>query len=200
MPKVTGHRHNYPLCPLTFSQIGYKHQHIQQQHSKNPQRFPCTICGNVLTRKHNLKIHLATVHAEQKPCYRCEYCNARFTRKSNRQRHQRNINGRICREQDVNLQIHPQHLSESDNFQDEWMFVESRPIEHSDYDICPCGQPGIKSYFFLENKYNGIHTFVGSSCIRNLDPRASTVIRYFKHIMENSVQAKYKGQDSRGLQ
>ena len=56
------------------------------------------------------------------------------------------------------------------------------------------------SHFFLENKYNGNHTFVGSTCIRNINPRVTTVIRYFKHIMEKDVQGIYKGQDNPGLQ
>ena len=78
--------------------------------------------------------------------------------------------------------------------------MESRPIEPGNYDICPCGQTEIKSYFFLENKYNGNRTFVGSDCIRNIDPRVTTVIRYFNHILENPVRGEYKGQDNSDLQ
>jgi len=63
----------------------------------------------------------------------------------------RRVHGRICREQDMNLHLHLQHLSEGDDFQDEWVFVESRPIEPGEHDVCPCGQTPIQSYFFIEN-------------------------------------------------
>ena len=61
----------------------------------------------------------------------------------------RKVHGRICREQDINLFLHLQHLSEEEeDFQGEWMFVESRPIEADEHNICPCGQKGIQAYFF----------------------------------------------------
>ena len=60
--------------------------------------------------------------------------------------------GRICREQEINLQLHLQHLSESDDFQEEKQFVESRPIERGEHKVCHCGQAPIESYSFLENK------------------------------------------------
>ena len=40
----------------------------------------------------------------------------------------RRVHGRNCREQEVNLQLHLQHLSEETDFKNEWMFVESRPV------------------------------------------------------------------------
>ena len=147
-----------------------------------------------------MKIHVETVHADQKPRYRCWFCLTAFTRKSARQTHMRCVHGRICQEQEINLHLHLQHLSEEDDFQNEWMFVESKPIEQGEHNICPCGQTPILSFFFLENKINGNRTFVGSECIRNIDPKAAAVIGYFKHILENEVQGIYKGQDNNGLQ
>lgn len=176
------------------------HRHVKQRHSKNPLRFPCTICGKVFARAENSKFHMETIHADQKMCYRCGYCNATFTRKSSRQHHQRRVHGHVCREHHVNLQLHLQHLSEETNFQDEWMFVESRPIQPGKHNACPCGQTAIESYFFLENKLNGNRTFVGSDCIRNIDAKATAVISYFNHIIENEVLGVYKGQDEKGLQ
>ena len=79
--------------------------------------------------------------------------------------------------------LHFQHLSEEEDFQGEWMFVESRPIEADKHNICPCGQTTIQTYFFVENKINGNRTFVGSKCIRNIDPRVNAVIAYFNHIL-----------------
>ena len=78
------------FCPLTFA---FKHdmeRHVRQQHSNNPFRFPCTICGTELTRAENLRPHMETIHADQKPYYRCWYCNATFTWNISRQR-------RMCR-------------------------------------------------------------------------------------------------------
>ena len=83
----------------------------------------------------------------------------------------RKVHGRICREQEINLFLDLQHLSEEPDCKDEWMFVESRPLETDEHNICPCGQIDIKAYFFLENKINGNRTFVGSTCIENIDPR-----------------------------
>ena len=193
-------RYQCSLCPLSFSQRGNLSRHRRQQHSKTPLRFPCMICGNVLTSKHQRKLHMETVHVEEKPHFQCRFCNTVFTRKTHRQRHMRREHGRVCREQDANLQIHLQHLSESDEIQNEWMFVESRPVQPGEHDICPCGQTDISSYFFIENKINGNRTFVGSDCIRNIDPRVGAVIAYFKHILENNIEGIYRGQDSQGLQ
>ena len=105
--------------------------------------------------------------------------------------------GRICREQEVNLQLHLLHLSGENDFQNEWLFVESRPIQPDEHDVCPCGQTPKHSYFFMENKINGNRTFVGSTCI---DPKAGAVIDYFKYILENKVEGIYMGQDNQCLQ
>ena len=104
----------------------------------------------------------------------------------------RRVHGYICREQDINLFLHLQHLSEEEDFQGEWMFVESRPIEADKHKICPCGQTTIQTYFFVENKINGNRTFVGSKCIRNIAPRVNAVIAYFNHILHRAIQGKYK--------
>ena len=53
------------------------------------------------------------------------------------------------------MQPHLQHLSEEDDFQNEWMFVESRPIQPGEHNVFPCSKKPIQSYFFLENKFNG---------------------------------------------
>ena len=159
------------------------------------------MCGKVLASAKNLRLHMETIHADQKPCFGCWYCNAAFTWKISRQLHMRRVHGRICREQDMNLQLHLQHLSEENDFQNEWMFVESRPIQPDEHNVCPSGQTPIHSYFFSENKINGNRTFVGSTCIGNINPKAgAAVIDYFKYILENEVQGIYKGQDNHGLQ
>jgi len=111
----------------------------------------------------------------------------------------RHVHGRVCREQEANLQIHLQHLSESDEFQEEWELVEARPIQPGEHNICLCGQTGLQVYFFVENKINGNRTFVGFTCIRRIDPEAESLADYFKHILKDNMYGIYKGQDSHGL-
>ena len=78
--------------------------------------------------------------------------------------------------------------------------MESRPIEVDEHRICPCGQTGIKNYFFPENKINRNHTFLGSACIENIDSRVGKVIAYFQYILTHPIQGTYEGNDSNGLQ
>ena len=175
-------------------------RHVQQQHSKTPLRFTCPECNRVFTSKQSMKLHLETVCAEVKPCFRCFFCNASFTRQDCRQRHMRTVHGRICREHDINLLLHLQHLSEEQHCKNEWMFVESRPIEEKEHKICPCGQTKIQAYFFLENKINGNRTFVGSTCIEKIDPRVGKVISYFDYILKEDIHGTYQGNNDEGLQ
>ena len=51
----------------------------------------------------------------------------------------------------------------------------------------------------MENKINGNRTFVGSKCIRNIDPRVNAVIAYFNHILHKTIQGEYKGQEEKDL-
>ena len=197
---TTENRYHCPYCPLSFSQKENMHWHVQQQHSKTPLRFTCPECNQVFTTKKGMKVHLETVCAEVKSCYKCRYCNASFTRQNNRQMHMRKVHGRVCRKQEVNLQLHLQHLSEEEDFQGEWMFVESRPIEADEHNICPCGQTDIQAYFFLENKINGNRTFAGSKCIENIDPQVGKVIAYFEYILIHPIEGTYQGENSDGLQ
>ena len=90
--------------------------------------------------------------------------------------------------------------SEERDCKDEWMFVESRPIQENEHKICHCGQTPIKSYFFLENKINGNRTFVGSTCIENIDPRVGKVIAYFNYILIYPIEGTYQGENGEGLQ
>lgn len=197
---TTATRYQCLQCPLSFSRKDNLQRHIQQQHSKTSPQFTCPTCGKGFTTKNNRNLHLATVCAEVKPCYSCWCCPASFTRLTNRQKHMRLFHGRICQDRDMNLLLHLQHLSEEPDCNNKWKFVESRPIERDEHHICPCGQPHIASYFFLENKLNGNRTFVGSTCIGNIDPRVAKIIAYFQHILSNPIQGRFVGHDSNGLQ
>ena len=169
-------------------------RHIHQQHSKNPPRFTCLECGKRFTTRYDLKLHLETLCGEVKPAYICVFCGGRFTRDTNRQAHMRKVHGLGYDEEDVNLLLHLQHLSEEKECKDEWMFVESRPIEVGEHNICPCGTTHIKAYYFLENRLNGNRTFVGSTCIETIDPRVGQVIGYFQHILTHPIQGSYVGE------
>ena len=171
------HRVQCPFCPLTFAYKQSMQRHVRQQHSNNPLRFPCTIFGIVLAKAQTLKLHVEVVHADEPPSFDCWYCHATFTGHNSRQRHARIVHGRKYREAKINLQLHLKHLSKGDDFQDEWMFVESRPIQPGEHH--PCGQTPIQIYFFLENKWNGNRTFDGSKCIYNqLKHHACTPFTY----------------------
>ena len=191
--QCSGQRYHCQHCPLTFSYHSNLQRHVQQQHSKTPLQFTCPECSKGFTSKQKLTIHLDTVCAEVPSSYQCWFCSARFTRHDSRQRHMRRVHGRVCQDHDINLLLHLQHLSEEPDCQNEWMFVESRPIEADEPHICPCGQPNIKSYFFLENKFNGNRTFVGSICIEHLDPRVGKVVGYFQHLLCKPIQGSYVG-------
>ena len=197
---TTKNRYQCPLCPMSFSYSDSKLRHIRQQHSNNPPRFTCPECGEGFTAKRNMKLHLATVCAEVKPCYNCWFCSASYTRKSDRQTHVRRVHGGLYHEQDINLLLHLQHLSEESDCKAEWMFVESRPIKSGEHNICPCGQTGIKNYFFLENKLNGNRTYVGSACIGNIDPRVGKVIAYFQYILVHPIEGSFVENVSEGFQ
>ena len=166
----------------------------------NPSRFSRTICDKAFSCCQKMKLHMETVHAAGKPCFRCSYCHATFSRHDDRQTYMRRKHERRCREKDLNLYLHFQHLSEEDDFKNEWVFVESRPIQRGVHNVCPCGQTPLHSFFFMENNINGNRTFVGSDCIRNVDPKAAAVICHFKYNLEKAVQGTYKGQDDTGVQ
>lgn len=188
---TTKNRYQCPHCHLSFAQSGDRQLHITQQHSMNPRRFTCPKCDQEFSRKQNMQLHLATVCAEVKPSYLCVFCGARFTRDTNRQTHMRRVHALGYDEEDVNLLLHLQQLSEESDCKNEWQFVESRPIEKGEPKICPCGQTTIQNYYFLENKINGNRTFVGSTCIENVDHEAGKVIGYFEYILEHPVKGTF---------
>lgn len=136
-----------------------------------------------------------------RPSFLCIFCGARFKHESSRETHMRKVHGFDYRpEEDINLLLHLQHLSEEPGCKGEWEFVESRPIEDGEHYVCPCGQTEIKNYYFLENKLNGNRTFVGSMCIENIDPEAGKAIGYFEYILNNPVKGKFIESTTDGLQ
>ena len=195
----SGHRYGCSHCPLSFTRQDNLQWHVQQQHSNTPQRFTCPECGKGFTSKQGMNKHLETVCAEVKPAYICVFCGAQFTWERSRRTHMRNVHGFGCDEEDVNLLLHLNRLSDEPGCKDEWMFVESRPIDVGEHNICPCGQTGINNYFFLENKINGNRTYVGSACIANIDSRAGKVIAYFEYILTHPIEGTFVENVSEGF-
>ena len=46
----------------------------------------CSKCGLSFAKKHNLKVHIRTVHEGQKP-FKCTICDASFARSGNLKKH-----------------------------------------------------------------------------------------------------------------
>ena len=113
--------------------------------------------------------------------------------------HMRRAHGRICREEEMNLRLHLRPLSQNPDCRNEWMFVESRRVEPGDTRICPCGQTGIKACYFMNSAKNNNQTFVGSTCIRHIDPNAGRVIAYFHRLLDRPTQGTYDGVDGEGV-
>ena len=194
----SGHRYQCTQCSLSFATKSGLQRHVQQQHSPNPPRFWCPLCDQGFTSKHNRNLHVQTVCSLVKPSFYCEDCPAKFARKSNRQAHMRAAHGRICREQEKNLLLHLQPLSQNPDCRDEWMFVESRPIEPGEPRICPCGQTGISAYYFMNNEKNNNQTFVGSTCMEHIDPTRGRVVAYFHRLLQHPTRGTYRGVDGEG--
>lgn len=99
----------------------------------------------------------------------------------------------------MNLLLHLQPLSHNPDCRDEWMFVESRPIELGEPRVCPCGQTDIMEYYYMNNEKNDNRTWVGSTCIHSIDPNAGRVIAYFKRLLIRFTRGTFRGKDEAGL-
>lgn len=144
---------------------------------------------------------VSKVCSDIRPSFLCVFCWKSFKHVSSREVHLRKVHGLGgYREESTNLLLHLQHLSEESDCKNEWMFVESRPIDEHEPRICPCGQTSIGEYFFLENKLNGNRTYVGSDCVENIDRRVGKVIFYFRHILTHPIHGTFVENTSDGFQ
>ena len=125
MEKAVGGRYICNLCPLVFLNSCSIRLHIIEQHSKNPRRCPCSICGKVLRSAASLKQHRGAFHTEKLSWYRYEYCGVSFTTISDRDVHQRRNLLLPFKEHGVNLHLYLQKVEKEKVFQGEWMFVKN---------------------------------------------------------------------------
>ena len=59
----------------SFSTMAVLNNHISSKHERK--RFKCEECNAVLKNKHNLKLHIATVHEGKRP-FKCSNCDATY--------------------------------------------------------------------------------------------------------------------------
>ena len=81
------------ICPLGCK--GFFHElkrHILTVHEKKNAKFPCDVCGAVLTTGANLKAHIKTVH-EGARAFDCNFCGRDFTTKQHRDGHLKRAHG-----------------------------------------------------------------------------------------------------------
>jgi len=65
--------------PVSFSRPSSKQAHVRQQ--PNNERFPCTFCENVFTKRQHLKDHTEKKHGEGRARRHCPKCQKQFKKK-----------------------------------------------------------------------------------------------------------------------
>ncbi|XP_021958932.1 zinc finger protein 135 [Folsomia candida] len=81
------HPCTFPGCGKTYQNIGSKIRHVKIQHSQNPVRFSCTLCGHKAKCRGELDRHVRT-HTTERP-YSCRTCGARKAQISDLRTHER---------------------------------------------------------------------------------------------------------------
>lgn len=199
----SGHRYHCKQCERSFSQTSSLRHHVEQQHSLNPPRFYCPKCGQGFARKHNRDLHLQTVEHDNevlvKPQFHCVECSASFTRKCNLQSHERYVHKRIRRPYEMNLRLHLQKLCHNHDGEWPWMFVKSRRVRPGEPRVCPCGQTGIRHKYYFKIANTSITSFVGSTCILNVDRQFGRIIAYFERVLTRPTRGIYHSMDREGL-
>lgn len=65
-----------PGCEKTYLKQRYLSQHVKTEHSENPVKFPCPLCGKEFKLRSNLEGHIFT-HTTEKP-FNCNTCGRSF--------------------------------------------------------------------------------------------------------------------------
>ncbi|OXA47380.1 gastrula zinc finger protein XlCGF7.1 [Folsomia candida] len=76
----------FPGCEKTFLTKGHLSHHTKIEHSENPVRFPCTLCGREFKTRGVLEGHIHT-HTTEKP-FKCATCGRSFARKRHLKSHE----------------------------------------------------------------------------------------------------------------
>jgi len=76
-------------CGAIFASYGGRMKHERAQHSENPYKLDCDICGRPFRFERELDKHKLTHLAPfERKAYRCSYCNIIFDSISHRERHE----------------------------------------------------------------------------------------------------------------
>ena len=78
------HTFSCTLCPKSFSKSKYLLMH-QKIHSES--KFKCSICGQLLKSKVNLKTHHKHVHEFSNTYFYCHLCHCKYKQKFNLVKH-----------------------------------------------------------------------------------------------------------------
>ncbi|OXA47441.1 Zinc finger protein 26 [Folsomia candida] len=70
----------FPGCGKTYLNKEDASQHIKSEHTENPTRFPCTLCGREFKIRRYLQAHIST-HTTEK-AHICSTCGRRFAQRS----------------------------------------------------------------------------------------------------------------------
>ena len=88
------------LCRMTFYDQSAINAHYDSAHSQTTDRarrtgegtYECDVCGRKLSRKVDLRRHMATVHAVgDVKKFQCDICSREFTLKFNLKTHMKNV-------------------------------------------------------------------------------------------------------------
>ncbi|OXA47634.1 Zinc finger protein 26 [Folsomia candida] len=76
----------FPGCGKTYLNKEGVSTHIKAEHSENPIRFPCTLCGKEFEAKRDLELHINT-HTTEK-AYICPNCGRGFAHRTSLKNHE----------------------------------------------------------------------------------------------------------------
>ncbi|XP_035712211.1 zinc finger protein 77-like [Folsomia candida] len=79
----------FPGCEKTYQRSGHLRAHVNSEHTQNPVRYPCTLCGKEFKNSPHLKRHIAT-HTTEKP-HNCATCGRSFAEMETMKSHETHV-------------------------------------------------------------------------------------------------------------
>ncbi|XP_035712268.1 gastrula zinc finger protein XlCGF57.1-like [Folsomia candida] len=76
----------FPGCEKTYLSKQHISEHVKTEHSHNPVRIPCTLCGKEFKTRKELEQHIST-HTTEKP-FKCATCGRSFAQIGKMKRHE----------------------------------------------------------------------------------------------------------------
>ena len=74
------------ICGKNFKKFDYLKQHKK---THEPNYYECFTCKKKLKSKHNLSIHIKSVHSNLEKLWKCNICNMCFSQKYNLTKHKK---------------------------------------------------------------------------------------------------------------